>query len=197
MNSPRRPWVGGPSDAAAQSRDDEEIARAQAGDRAAFEALWNRHRTLARDVALSVTGNRADAMEVAQQTCIRVWQALPRFQRGRPFAPWLYRIARNLALNLRRDRRRHWGEDLPEFVALPDTAPDPLATTLDHEAVTRVWREIGRLPAPLREVLVLHAVQGLKYREIADRLGIPIGTVMSRLFNARQRLRRQLGAEGA
>lgn len=176
--------------------DAHDIARFLAGDQAGFEALVQRYWRRAHGVALGLAGGGDDAMDATQKAFLRVWKALPRFREGDPFYPWLYRIVRNCALNQRRDEKRHRG-DLPlEFVTRPDGRPSPLDDAEGEELRRRLWREIQTLPVEQREVLVLHQFQGLKYREIAAVLDIPIGTVMSRLHAARSRLARRLVAEG-
>jgi RNA polymerase sigma-70 factor (ECF subfamily) len=187
--------VGDPLEAERRRQDALDIERYLAGEEAGFEQLWNRYRSLAYAVALSRTGNRDDAMEAAQKACIRVWRALPRFRRGEPFAPWLYRIVSNCAANLWRDERRHRGDVPLEFVPSADGRPSALDEVAGRDELERIWQALESLPPEQREVLVLHHFQGLKYREIAETVGIPIGTVMSRLHNARQRLRGVLGVE--
>ncbi len=195
MNTRTAVGVGEPLEAERRRQDTLDIERYLAGEEAGFEALWNRYQPLAFAVALARTGNRDDAMEAAQKACIRVWNALPRFRRGEPFAPWLYRIVSNCAANLRRDERRHRGDVPLEFVPNPDGRPSALDEVAARDQLDRIWRAIRSLPPEQREVLVLHHFRGLKYREIADLVGIPIGTVMSRLHNARLRLRGVLGVE--
>ncbi|MHB8077940.1 MAG: RNA polymerase sigma factor [Candidatus Krumholzibacteriia bacterium] len=173
-----------------------DIARFLAGDQAGYEALVQRYWRRAYGVALGLAGSGDDAMDATQKAFLRVWKALPRFREGDPFYPWLYRIVRNSALNQRRDEKRHRGDVPLEFVNRPDGRPSPLDDVEGEELRRRLWREIQTLPVEQREALVLHRFQGLKYREIAAVLDIPIGTVMSRLHAARSRLARRLEAEG-
>jgi len=176
--------------------DAHDIARFLAGDQAGYEALVRRYWRRAHGVALGLAGSGDDAMDATQKAFLRVWQALPRFREGDPFYPWLYRIVRNCALNQRRDEKRHRGDVPLEFVNRPDSGPSPLDEAEGEDLRRRLWVEIQKLPVEQREVLVLHQFQGLKYREIAAVLEIPIGTVMSRLHAARSRLARRLEAEG-
>ncbi len=195
MNTRAAEGVGDPPEEERRRLDALDIERYLGGDEAGFEALWNRYRPLAYAVALGRTGNRDDAMEAAQKACIRVWQALPRFRRGEPFAPWLYRIVSNCAANLRRDERRHRGDVPLEFVPNADSRPSALDELAGRDQLEHIWRAVQKLPRDQREVLVLYHFRGLKYHEIAEVAGIPIGTVMSRLHKARLRLRGALGVE--
>ena len=144
---------------------------------------------------VGLAGSGDDAMDATQKAFLRVWKALPRFRAGDPFYPWLYRIVRNCALNQRRDEKRHRGDVPLEFVNRPDGRPSPLDEAAGEDLRRRLWDEIQMLSVEQREVLVLHQFQGLKYREIAAVLEIPMGTVMSRLHAARTRLARRLDAE--
>ncbi len=182
-----------PDPALADARD---IARFLAGDQAGYEDLVRRYWRRAYGVALGLAGSGDDAMDATQKAFLRVWKALPRFREGDPFYPWLYRIVRNCALNQRRDEKRHRGDVPLEFVNRPDGRPTPLEEAEGEDLRRRLWGEIQTLPVEQREVLMLHQFQGLKYREIAAVLEIPIGTVMSRLHAARSRLARRLAAEG-
>jgi RNA polymerase sigma-70 factor (ECF subfamily) len=176
-------------------QDAADIARFLAGDQESFGMLMRRYQQRAYAVALGLTGNHDDAMDAVQKAFLRIWRSLPRFQRDRPFFPWLYRIVRNCALNQRRDERRHRGDVPLEWVRRDDGRPTPLAETLAADLRERLWAGIEALPVEQREVFLLYHFQGLKYREIAATLDIPIGTVMSRLHAARLQLRRVLGGE--
>ncbi len=198
-NNRSRPGVQNPSpeEASQQNRqeDQHDICRFLAGDVGGFEALMRRYSRQAYAIALGLTGNHDDAMDAAQKAFIRVHRALPRFRVGEPFFPWLYRIVRNAALNQRRDERRHRGEVPLEWVRQSDGRPTPLEETLGEDLRRRLWDAIEALPLEQREVFVLYHFQGLKYRQIAIALEVPIGTVMSRLHSARLQLRRSLGEE--
>jgi RNA polymerase sigma-70 factor (ECF subfamily) len=178
-----------------RQRDEQDIDRFLAGDSEGFGALMKRYQRQAYAIALSLTGNHDDAMDVVQKSFLRIHRALPRFRRGEPFFPWLYRIVRNAALNQRRDEKRHRG-DLPlEWVRQSDGRPSPLAETLAADLRERLWDAIQSLPLEQREVFVLYHFQGMKYRQIAELLQIPLGTVMSRLHGARLQLRQELEEE--
>jgi len=173
----------------AEERDERLAARAAAGDRSAFEALVTRHRKAVYRLCWSAAGNHADADDAAQETFLRVFRALPSYDPGRPFLPWLRRIAWNCGLTVRRDRQAGVplvpGEEIPDPA---DPAEGPEDAASGNEEKRRVAAAMADLPAELRTVLVLRAVEGLSYAEIAEAAGIPAGTVMSRLSRARERL---------
>lgn len=154
-----------------------------------------RYRSRAYGIALSLTGNHDDAMDAMQKAFIRVHRSLARFRLDEPFFPWLYRIVRNAALNQKRDEGRHKGDCPLEWVTRDDGQPDPLALTVADDLRDRLWRGVQDLPEEMRVVFTLYHFEGLKYREIAGSLGIPIGTVMSRLHAARTRLRQAVEPE--
>jgi RNA polymerase sigma-70 factor (ECF subfamily) len=203
-NTPNR-GVGTPSNGSpdvtadpfgAQRRQDrEDIERFLAGDGEGFEDLMTRYRQRAYGIALSLTGNHDDAMDAMQKAFIRVHRSLPKFRIDEPFFPWLYRIVRNAAHNQRRDEKRHKGEVPLEWVKKSDGRPDPLSETVADDLRERIWHGLQEMPKEMREVFHLYHFEGLKYREIADLQGVPIGTVMSRLHAARLKLRQAAGLE--
>jgi RNA polymerase sigma-70 factor, ECF subfamily len=132
------------------------------------------------------------AVDVVQDAFLRAYQSLARFDRQRPFGPWICRIAANLAINhVRSPRARE--EELPDSLA--DTpAPDqgPLGGVLESEGRAALDTAMQRLSPEQRAVFVLRVFEDLSYQEIAETLGISPGTVMSRLSRARERLREAL-----
>ncbi len=174
-------------------RDRQDIQRFLGGEAGGFEDLMDRYRTRAYGIALSMTGNHDDAMDAVQKAFIRIHRSLDRFRLDEPFFPWLYRIVRNTALNQRRDERRHRGEIPLEYVKQADGRPDPLEEAVADDLKERLWLGLQAMPAELREVFMLYHFQGLRYREIAAAVDVPIGTVMSRLHAARMRLRGAVG----
>jgi RNA polymerase sigma-70 factor (ECF subfamily) len=125
---------------------------------------------------------------VTQDTFLRAHRALGTFDRSRPFGPWICRIAANLAVNhVRSPEARE--EALPEgHGETPSERGGPLQGVLEREARDQLQGAMARLSAEQRAVFVLRAVEGLSYKEIAEALDISTGTVMSRLFRARERL---------
>jgi RNA polymerase sigma-70 factor (ECF subfamily) len=169
------------------------LAKARRGNLFAFEEIVKRHQRRVYGVALRIVRRHDLADDVVQETFIRAHKSLDTFDLGRPFGPWIATIAANLALNhVRSPRFRE--EGLPEtYEAVPSTSPTPLEGVLDREAEAQLGTALDALPAEQRAVFVLRVVEDLSYREIAESLGISMGTVMSRLSRAREKLRLALG----
>ena len=171
------------------------VAAAAAGDRDAFEALVLRHQTRIVNYAMAIVKDPADAEDVAQETFIRAYRSLARFRGDSLFKTWLYTIATNAArtgLDRRGRRSRLEDESLDDETG-PLSAGDVPAGGADAET-TLVRRELidralAALPPDLRIAVVLRDVEGLDYKEIAAATEAPIGTVESRIFRARRRLR--------
>lgn len=166
------------------------ILLSQRGSREAFGLLVRSYMRRAYAAALKLTGNREDALDASQEAFVKAWRAIARFEVGRPFYPWLYRILRNLCFDQHRRKRIRPRDGIEGDVRDPGAGPEALARR--EEAKGEVWAAIRRLSERDREIIVLRHFQHLSYREIADALGIPQGTVMSRLFAARQRLKKEL-----
>ena len=169
------------------------IRRAQAGDAEAFGRLVERYMRRAYYSALSLVGSREDALDLSQEAFVRAFRARQTLDPERPFYAWLYQILRRLCFNFVRDRRTRLRnlEAAGSWLAAEAAgrqAVDPARALERDEERRRVGAAIERLPAREREVLALKEFEGLTYREIASLVGIPIGTVMSRLYSARQRL---------
>ena len=156
-----------------------------AGNSAAFASLVDSYQAQVYNVALHITGSRDDAMDVTQSAFVKAYEKLHTFDLTRRFFSWLYRIAINEALNLKRRRGRE--SALP--TDLVELAPDP-ETDISRPETTRLLHlPLRELTAQQRAVIVLKHLQGLSYREVAEVLGVPEKTVKSRLFSARRRLR--------
>ena len=168
------------------------VARARKGDASAFEELVRRHQRRVYAVALRIVRAHDVADDVAQEAFVRAWRALDRFEAGRPFAPWVCRIAANLAINhVRSPRAREDG--LPEgHHETPAHDPSPLGEVLDEEAARVLDAAVATLPVEQRAVFVLRTVEDMPYEAIAEALSLSPGTVMSRLFRAREKLARSL-----
>lgn len=173
------------------------VLRAQAGDRRAFGELVARYMQRAYYVALGLVGSHDDALDLSQEAFVRAYRARASIDPDRPFYAWLYQIVRRLCFNFLRDRstrRRKLQEATPWLADLASAAAaDPARAAERAELRGRLEAAIETLAEREREVLILREFEGLKYREIADLLGIPIGTVMSRLYTARRNLAERLG----
>jgi RNA polymerase sigma-70 factor (ECF subfamily) len=162
------------------------IVQAQQGDRQAFGELVRSNREGVVNVVYRMCGDANLAQDAAQEAFIRAWKHLPSYRPRSPFRNWVYRIANNAALDvLRRQRETVDVDALP----LASSGAGPEATVEKEERAARVRQAVLELPEASRAVLVLREYEGLSYKEIADTLSIPVGTVMSRLNYARNRLR--------
>ena len=176
------------------------VAEAQAGRRAARDELARRVRGPAYVLALQLVGNRDDALDVAQDAMLRLFAHLGRVAPDRPLRPWLFAIVRNRARDLWRRRAARPEESVdarPDLAAhVVSRSADPERLAADTERARRLWAAVGALSRSHREILVLRDFHDLQYGEIAEVLGVPVGTVMSRLHRARSALRARLEAEG-
>ena len=169
------------------------VVRARAGDAEAFGTLVERHMRRAYGAALALVNRREDALDLSQEAFARAFRARRTLDPGRPFYAWLYQILRRLCFNFLRDRRTRArrlaaGAGWLAEEAAGRAAPPPDRAFERAEVQRRVAAAIQRLPAREREVIALKDFEGLTYREIGALVGIPTGTVMSRLYSARQRL---------
>jgi RNA polymerase sigma-70 factor (ECF subfamily) len=165
------------------------LRKAAGGNLFAFEEVVRRYQRRVYGVALRIVRRHDVADDVAQEAFIRAWKSLESFDLERPFGPWICRIAANLAVNhVRSPRARE--EGLPEGHAeQPASSPDPLTGVLDVEARAVLTTALQALPSEQRAVFVLRVYEEQSYKEIALGLGLSIGTVMSRLSRAREKLR--------
>lgn len=177
-----------------QDGDEAELlARATKGDSEAFGVLVERYQRRVANVALSVVHNQDDAIELAQETFVRAYENLSKFESRSSFSTWLYRIAANLAIDFWRREGRHVvlrGEDAEnEIRRLPSDTGDSFKTASRKELSARLTAALEELTPEHRTVILLREVEGLSYDEISEALNCPRGTVMSRLHYARNRLR--------
>jgi RNA polymerase sigma-70 factor (ECF subfamily) len=161
------------------------VRQAKSGDREAFGALVSRYQLPVYRVVRGVLGDALASEDVAQEVFLKAYGALARFRGDSGFFTWLYRIAVNEALRMRKQRRFTALDAVPEPEAPPrEEAPDP-----DRPTMATLERLLKRLPDDFRTIVVLRDLEGLSYTEISETLEIPLGTVESRLFRARAELR--------
>jgi RNA polymerase sigma-70 factor (ECF subfamily) len=177
--------------------DETLIERARAGDGPAREALFRGEFGVAYRVAFRLLGNEQDALDAVQDGFLKAVRHLAEFDGRSGFRTWLMRVVSNAALDLGRRRRRRPALPLDDGAAdaLPgESAEDDPARGL-HRADQRAAldRALDRLSPPIRTTFVLFAEAGLSYRDIAEAQGVPVGTVMSRIHFARQKLQAALG----
>ena len=158
------------------------MVRARAGDEAAYRWLLDRYRARVVRLAAHVLRRDGEAEDVAQEAFLKAFRRLPSFRGEGRFSAWLFGIAVRLCLDRRRSAR--WAREVPEdAIAPPSISPDSPDTRLLVSAL------LDRLSPPMRAALVLREMEGLDYDEIAATLGIPVGTVRSRLHAARAQFR--------
>jgi RNA polymerase sigma-70 factor (ECF subfamily) len=176
------------------------MTAAKQGDREAFDQLVHRVRGQAFHVARSLVGSRDDALELSQEAFLKTYRARATYREGDPFLPWFHRILRNTCYSFLRKNGRikkrtttpGFGDDNAEGVEwelVDEDAPLPSDGIERDERAAMFWSAFRGLSTRDREILGLRHFEELSYQEIATTLDIPIGTVMSRLFHARRRLR--------
>jgi RNA polymerase sigma-70 factor, ECF subfamily len=171
--------------------DGDLAARASAGDRAALETLLERHVDRIHAVCRRILGDREDALDATQEAMIAVARGIGRFDRRAAFTTWLYRVATNAALDEgRRKVRRPRPVDPPAEAASVASPEDAVGARLDVDAA------LGDLPEEFRVAVVLRDLCDLDYAEIAEVLGVPPGTVRSRIARGRSALAEALGNRG-
>ena len=173
----------------ARTRADEaDVARARAGDTAAFAALVRRHQDRVFGFILRMLDARDEAMELTQDVFVKAWQALPGWRPEARFSTWLLQIARNAALDQLRRRRVVQFARLDDGMDVADTAPGPEARYASRQRQALLDHALQQIAAEHREILLLREIEDLSYGELAAVLGIAEGTVTSRLARARAAL---------
>lgn len=168
------------------------VVKCQAGDARFYEPLVRAYEPAGMRIALGMMGNVEDARDALQESFVKAWSALSRFDRKRPFGPWFYQILRNHCRDLLRSRTSRFKvEVVDEAIEThpTDAEAGPERGRERTAAAEVLWRGLERVGPDHREVLVLKELEGLRYPEIAAILQIPEGTVASRLFHARRALK--------
>lgn len=184
--------------------DEEAIRQVLAGDADAFRVLVDRYQARAYRRALSILRNEEAARDAVQESFLKAYTALHKFEGRSRFFTWLYRLVTNQCLDLKRrdrsDRHVEWEEGTTVETEMSDEpTPEvagvefaPAASVMQSQLRQQLTQAIEKLPDAPRETLLLREVEGLSYAEIAKALEIPKGTVMSRLYYARQQLQKLL-----
>ncbi len=176
-------------------RDEELVRLCKDGDARAWEKLIRGHQDRILNLAYQFTGNREEARDVAQEIFVRLYQKLPQYDSSRPFQTWFNRLARNMCIDRYRQRRRDRVltvtpvEEMPNLPAHTEATDRRLERRERRELIQRGLENLGEVS---REAIVLKDLQGHSLEEIAGMLGLPIGTVKSRVFRARMELGRVL-----
>ena len=171
--------------------DDAEVAAIRAtlnGDRRAFARLVEKYQRPLYVMLRRLVRQHEEADDLLQESFLRAFQHLHEFEIGRPFYPWLYRIALNLALTAL--RRRKWLQPVESFELFPAEQADAETSAVAEEFHAALERAIAKLPAEQRTILLLRTRENMSYQELGATLGLEPGTVMSRLARARDKLRK-------
>lgn len=170
------------------------VERVQKGDRRAFDLLVGKYQHKIMAVISRYIRNPDEVQDVAQDTFVRAWRALPRFRGDSAFFTWLYRIAINTAKNqlVAKSRRPPDTDiDIDDAQFIPDAdglrdADTPLGNLLSEEIADTVQAALAKLPDEMRTAVMLRELDGLSYEEIAEVMDCPVGTVRSRIFRGRE-----------
>ena len=178
------------------------VQRAQANDRAAFNEIVLRYKSKVHNYVRRMVPGSLDAEDLTQETFVRAYLSIHSFQSRASLNTWLFRIATNLCIDYSRKNKKMQGltislsqendEDEESQRDIPDVAFDPQRLLLNKELGKQLEAALGELPEKLRTVVLLYDIEGLTYDEIAAIISCPLGTVKSRLFNARTALRNRL-----
>jgi RNA polymerase sigma-70 factor (ECF subfamily) len=173
--------------------DGELLGLCRDGDGEAFAVLLERHQAALFSLALRILGNRDDAMDALQDSCIKAWRSIGGL-RGTAFRSWMSSIVARTCIDRVRSRKTHvpLEDDEGQVIPLPDPRPGPESETLSRERAAQVEAALLRLSAEHRAVILMRDLTGLSYEEIAEGLHVPVGTVRSRLARARLNLQGDL-----
>ncbi|MFH0990397.1 MAG: sigma-70 family RNA polymerase sigma factor [bacterium] len=177
------------------------IVRCQRGDKEAFSFLVKRYMRPAYYTALSYVGAHEDALDLSQEAFAKAYIALPRFEVGKKFYTWYYQILKNLCLNHIRNRKgkavsfssSHLTQDDNEDTHDPESPDEPPDIQLERKELReQVWTALWQLDPSDRQLIVARDILNTSYEMLAELMDCPLGTVMSRLYYARKKLKQRL-----
>ena len=191
--------AGGDGSLNAEMEDADLVKRAQRGDYTAFDALVTKHRGKVYAMIMNMVKNDADAWDLAQDSFIKAWRALPKFENRSQFSTWLFRISHNVVYDWMRKKNSRAEEELDDQVfnsntidmnaaTAPKQSPRPDEAMVGDELRAEIEEALNKLSPEQKETILLREVQGMDYKEIAEVMDCTLGTVMSRLFYARKKL---------
>lgn len=190
--------------AASESSRDEDLAileAVRAGDPTAYRGLVEKYQQRVYGMVYGMLRNREDARDITQDAFVKAYNNLDKFRLESSFYTWLYRIAMNLAIDATRRRKRRVTTEFDEQIASRDGTgavsdqhhrESPSRSLERQQLHTHIMAAIEELPEDQRQAILLRELEGLSYKDISDIMGIPEGTVMSRLFYARKKLQKLL-----
>jgi len=179
------------------------IRRAQQGDNGAFEELLLLHQKKVYNLCLRMSANPDDALDLSQEAFLRAWRSLGQYQFEASFSTWLFRLTSNICIDFLRRKKRRQEASLTESyddsdegaeLSVPDAQPGPEQQAMTNETKIELARAMEQLSPEHREILQLRVIEDLQYEQIADILGVRVGTVKSRLARARLSFRKILKA---
>jgi len=171
------------------------IARCKQGDTECFGKLYQRYRKKAYIIALGMMGKQEEALDVLQDAFIKTFKNIKRFEIQKTFSSWFFSILINLCRDRLRQRKRRQKDismdaaNLHNRLIVDNHAYSPELLVERKELYVYLWKAIGQLEIKHRQIIILRDVEDLSYKKIAEILDIPLGTVMSRLYQARKYLR--------
>ncbi|MCK4385415.1 MAG: RNA polymerase sigma factor [candidate division Zixibacteria bacterium] len=173
------------------NEDQKLIFQCQRGKMKAFETLVEKYKKPAFFIALGVVGNREDAYDLSQEAFVRVFQSIKRYDPEKKFFNWFYTILSNLCKNHLKKRgvQKSYTE---KNIGVSQDVYSPDVILEKNEINLRLWEEISKLSYEFREIIILKHFQGFSYRKISETLNLPMGSVMSRLYYARKKLKENL-----
>ncbi len=181
--------------------DEFTLRKAQKGDAQAFERLVTPHEQMIWRVCWHYTRHQEDAADCMQEAMLKAWRAIGSYRGECALSSWLYRIASTVCLDFLRKQKRlpetESADELADSGYMPvDSSPTPDEAVIRAESKAQLQEAIDALPAEMRTVLILYALQGMPYEEIAETMQTSVGTVKSRLNRARQKLSNYLAQSG-
>ena len=177
------------------------VRRAQQGDNGAFEELLLLHQKKVYNLCLRMSANQDDALDLSQEAFIKAWRSIGQYQFEASFSTWLFRLTSNVCIDFLRRKKRRQETSLTESyddsdegaeLSLPDVQPLPEQQAITNETKMELAQAMAQLAPDHREILQLRVIEDLPYEQIADILGVRVGTVKSRLARARLSLRKIL-----
>lgn len=177
------------------AQDADLLARVVGGDHDAFNQIMRNHEDRVFSVCLRIMGDRDHALDAVQETFLTAFRKAEQFKGNSALGTWIYRIAVNTCYDQLRKQSRRRLEPIPDHL---DPSDDSAAAALESAALRpEIQRALLAIPAEFRSAIVLSDIEGMGLSDVADVLGVPIGTVKSRLFRGRRLLARELGNQTA
>jgi len=192
------------SRAESREEDKEMVLAVREGDTTAYRGLVEKYQNRVYQMVYGMVRNQEDARDIAQDAFVKAYDNIHRFRLESSFYTWIYRIAMNLAIDNLRKHKRHGTSEFDETVATRDGTgaihelhhQDGPAKSLERKQLyARIMAALQELPEDQRQVILLRELEGLSYKEIAEIMEVPEGTIMSRLFYARKKLQKLLAED--